>query len=195
MDEKYVHVGKEHGYDLNALDHKTKYVLSHLFVVERTKQEVVKFLKKIRITCYEQILEVYLKEKHKKVRDRKLMIFVSDGFENYKSAFNKLFYRVAKLQFGVPIACKRYGLENNNNPIERYNGDLDDRIKTMRHFGSFERAEYFLNLKQIIHNFINPHMQLKGKTPAEATEIFLPLKRNKLLDLIKYVRKKHITKS
>lgn len=180
---------------MNAIDHKTKYVLSHLFVEERTKQKVVKFLEKIKVTCYEQILEVYLKEKHKKVNDRKLIIFVSNGFENYKNAFNKLFYRVAKLQFGVPIACKRYGLENNNNPIERYNGDIEDRIKTMRHFGSFERAEHFLNLKHIIHNFINPHMQLKGKTPAEETEIFLPLKRNKLLDLIKYVRKNHITKS
>lgn len=163
--------------------------------MERTKQEVVKFLNKIKVTCYEQILEVYLKEKHKKVKDRKLIVFVSDGFENYKNAFNKLFYRVAKLQFGVPIACKRYGQEYNNNPIERYNGDIDDRIKTMRHFGSFERAGHFLNLKQIIHNFINPHMQLKGKTPAEEAGIFLPLKRNKLLDLIKYVRQRHITKS
>lgn len=192
MDEKYVHVGKEHGYDLNAIDHKTKYVLSHLFVEERTKQETVRFLEKIKITCYEQILNKYLKEKHKKVKDRKLIIFVSDGFENYKNAFNKLFYRIAKLQFGVPIACKRYGLENNNNPIERYNGDIEDRIKTMRHFGSFERAEHFLNLKQIIHNFINPHMSLKGKTPAEQAEIDLKLGRQKLLKLIKQqAKKKH----
>lgn len=192
MDEKYVHVGKEHGYDLNALDHKTKYDLSHLFVESRTKKEVIRFLEKIKITCYKQILEIYLREKHKKIKDRKLITFVSDGFENYKNAFNKLFYRVAKLQFGVPIACKRYGLEHNNNPIERYNGDIDDRIKTMRHFGSFERAEHFLNLKQIIHNFINPHMQLKGKTPAEAAEIDLKLGRQKLLNLIKQqAKKKH----
>jgi len=187
MDEKYVQVKKGNGYDLNAIDHKTKYVLSHSFVKNRTKEEVIEFLRKIKITCYEQILEVYLKEKHKKIEGRNLITFVSDGFENYKNAFNKLFYRIATLQFGVPIACKRYGLEYNNNPIERYNGSLKDRLKTLRGgFGSFERAEHFLNVKHIIYNFVNPHMQLKGKTPAEEADINLKLERQKLLNLIKY---------
>lgn len=191
MDEKYVQVKKGHGYDLNAIDHKTKYVLSHSFVKNRTKEEVTEFLRKIKTTCYEQILEVYLKEKHKEIKDREPIIFVSDGFENYKNAFNKLFHRVAKLQFGVPIAYKKYGLEHNNNPIERYNGSLKDRLKTLRGgFGSFERAEHFLNLKHIIYNFINPHMQLKGKTPAEEADIDLKLERQKLLNLIKQQAKK-----
>ena len=190
MDEKYIHVKKEHSYDLNAIDHKTKYVLSHSFVRNRTKEEVTEFLRKIKTTCYEQILEVYLKEKHKKTEDRELIIFVSDGFENYRKAFNKLFYRIAKLQFGVPLACKKYGLEHNNNPIERYNGSLKDRLKTLRGgFGSFERAEHFLNLKHVIYNFINPHMQLKGKAPAEEANINLKLERQKLLNLIKYQSK------
>lgn len=96
------------------------------------------------------------------------------------------------MQFGVPIACKRYGYEHNNNPIERYNEDIEDRIKTMRHFGSFEGAENFLNLKTIIHNFVNPHMQLQGKTPAEEAEIDLKLERQKLFNLIKlYAKKRH----
>lgn len=178
---------------MNAIDHKTKYILAHSFVVKRTKPKVVGFLKQIKITCYEQIFNTYKREKHKPIKERDLIVFVSDGFGNYKSAFNKLFHRVAKLQFGVPIACKRYGIEHNNNPIERYNGDIEDRVKTMRHFGSFGGAESFLNLKQIIHNYINPHMQLKGKTPAEKAGLFLPLGRNKLLDLIKYVKRRRIT--
>lgn len=71
-------------------------------------------------------------------------------------------------------------------PIERYNGDLKDRLKTMRGgFGSTTGAEEFLNLKHIIHNFINPHESLKGKTPAEAAGINLNLGRQKLLTLIK----------
>jgi len=61
-------------------------------------------------------------------------------------------------------------------------------------FYSFEGGEAFMNLRHIIHNFVNPHQQLNGKTPAEAAEIKLPLKRNKLLRLIKYVRGNHITK-
>lgn len=40
MDEKYIQVKKENGYDLNEIDHKTKYVLSHSFVRNSTKEEV-----------------------------------------------------------------------------------------------------------------------------------------------------------
>lgn len=190
MDEKFIHVGKQHGYDLNAIDAKTKYVLAQLYCVKRSIPACTKFLRQIKGTCYEQILDVYEKERCKPVKRRKLITFVSDGFENYKNSFNKLFYHICKLVFGVPIACKRYGLEHNNNPIERYNGDIMDRTKTMRDFGSHEGAESFLNMKQIIHNFVNPHMGLKGKTPAEAADVDLKLGRRKLFNLITMRAKK-----
>ena len=114
--------------------------------------------------------------------------FICDKFANSKTSFKKLFYRVCKLNFGVPIACKKYGLEHNNNPIERYNGKLEDRLKIIRGgFGSFEGAKCFMDLRRIIHNYVNPNQELGGKTPAEIAEITLPLKRNKLLDLIRFV--------
>ena len=178
---------KKDDYDLNAIDSKTKFVLAHLFVEKRTKEKCYEFLKQIKDSCYEQILEVFEKEKDKKIEDRKLIEFVCDKFANYKSAFNRLFYRVAILAFGVPIVCIKYKLEHNNNPIERYNGKIKDRMNGMRvGFGSFGGAENFMNLQRVIHNFINPHQELKGKTPAEMADIFLPLGRNKLLNLIKY---------
>jgi hypothetical protein len=62
-------------------------------------------------------------------------------------------------------------------------------------FNTFERAESFMNLRHIINNFVDPHQQLNGKTPAEEAEIKIPLGRNKLLGLIKYVRRSHITKT
>lgn len=106
----------------------------------------------------------------------------------------KLFNRVCKLNFGVPIACKKYGLEHNNNPIERYNGKIKDRIKSIRSgFKNFDDARNFMNLRRIIHNFVNPNQELEGKTPAEMAEISIPLKRNKLLNLIKFVRDSYIT--
>ena len=142
----------------------------------------------IKKSCYEQIILRYNQEKHKKVEDRDLIIFVCDKFANYKSAFKKNFYRVANLSFGVPIACKKYGLEHNNNPIERYNGKIKDRMNGMRKgFSSFEGAEAFMNLQCVIHNFVNPHQELKDKTPAEMAEIFLPLGRNKILGLARYL--------
>ena len=117
-----------------------------------------------------------------------MITFVCDGFENYKNAFNKLFYRVAELQFGVPIKCRKYGLEHNNNPIERYNGKIKDRIKILRGgFGSFDKAEAFLNLRRVLHNFVNPHQELNERTPAEKSGIKLKLGRMKLFGLIKFM--------
>ena len=161
-----------------------------MFVEKRTKKKCYEFLKQIKDTCYKQILEIYKKEKHKKIKKRKLVKFVCDKFANYKSAFNSLFRLVAKLNFGVPIACKKYNLEHNNNYIERYNGKTKDRLKSIRSsFKSFDGAKCFMDLRRIIHNFVNPHQELKGKTPAEIAEIILPLKRNKLLNLIRYLAK------
>ena len=78
-------------------------------------------------------------------------------------------------------------MKHNNNPAERYNGKLDDRLKIIRGgFGNFEGAESFMNLQRVLHNFVNPHQELKGKTPAEMSEINLELGRNKLLNLIRY---------
>ena len=74
-------------------------------------------------------------------------------------------------------------------------GKIKDRTKIMRGgFDSFEGGESFMNINHIIHNFVNPHQQLGGRTPAEAAEIKLPLNRNKLLNLINYVRRSHIPK-
>ena len=161
-----------------------------MFVGKRTKQKCYEFLKQIKDSCYEQILEVFEKEKHKKGRDRELIEFTCDKFASYKTAFMKLFRRVCKLNFGVPIACKKYNLKHNNNPIERYNGKIKDRIKNIRSgFKSFDDARCFMDLRRVIHNFVNPNQELQEKTPAEVAGINLKLGRNKLLSLIRYVAK------
>ena len=100
--------------------------------------------------------------------------------------------KIAILQFWVPIACKKYGLLHNNNPIERYNWKIKDRIKNIRSgFKNFNDAECF-DLRRIIHNSVNPNQELQRKTPAEIAEIHLRFGRNKLLDLIKYLRDNYI---
>ena len=178
---------------MNAIDSKTKFVLAHSFVDKRTKKECVNFLKQIKDNCYDQILFVYKQEKHKEVEDRSLIEFTCDKFANYKTAFSKLFARVCKLNFGVPIACKKYNLEHNNNPIERYNGKIKDRIIGIRSgFKNFDDARKFMNLRRVIHNFVNPHQELHGETPAEKAGVDLELGRNKLLGLIRFVRNNHI---
>ena len=175
---------------MNAIDSITKFVLAHSFVEKRTKEECYKFLKQIKDSCYEQILrEYYLKKYYKGNIDNRIN-FVCDKFANYKSAFTKLFYRTCTLDFGVPIACKKYNLEHNNNSIERYNGKIKDRIKSIRSgFKSFEGARCFMDLRRVINNFVNPHQELNEKTPAEVADINLDLGRNKLLKLIELVAK------
>ena len=175
---------------MNAIDSKTKFILAHSFVDKRTKNECVKFLSEIKITCYNQVLTRYYIKKYSKRNEDNRINFVCDKFANYKSTFTKLFYRTCRLTFGVPITCKKYNLEHNNNPIERYNGKLKDRIKSIRSgFKNFDDARCFMDLRRVINNFVNPHQELGGKTPAEIAEINLELGRNKLLGLIKFVAK------
>jgi transposase-like protein len=68
----------------------------------------------------------------------------------------------------------------------RDNEDINQRYKIMRHFKSFESASAFLEMKRIIHNFVNPHMELEGATPAEMAGFGINLGENKLLSLIKW---------
>ena len=141
------------------------------------------------------MLEKYNEEKKKPVDKRKLFIFVSDKFGNYKSSWKKLFNRVTKLRFGVPIACKKYGLKHNNNSVERHNRELSRRFDALNVFQTHLGAQSTSTLCKMIHNYINPHNTLGGKTPAEAAELVLPLGENKLYGLIKLARKIEMTLS
>ena len=145
------------------------------------------FLLQIKKICYKQILEKYLEEKYKPRKERKLITFVCDGCETYRTAFNILFKRVAKLIFGIPIKYKKFGVRHNNNAIERYNKEIKRRMLLFESFKSIRGAIVFLSLRSLIYNFINPHSELNGETPAKAAGISIPLGKNKLLDLIKYV--------
>lgn len=141
------------------------------------------------------MLEKYKKEQNKPVKKRRLIIFVSDKFGNYKSAWKKLFYRVTKLRFGVPIACKKYKLKHNNNPVERHNRELSRRFDALNVFQTHIGAQATSILCKFIHNYVNPHNMLNGKTPAEEAELILYLGENKLRDLIKLARKIEMTLS
>jgi putative transposase len=53
--------------------------------------------------------------------------------------------------------------------MERLNGEIRDREKTMR--GLKKRRTTILRGYQIYHNYIRPHESLNGKTPSEACGI------------------------
>ena len=89
-----------------------------------------------------------------------------DGCATYKIAFKILFRRVATLNFGTPIKYKKYGITHNNNAIERYNREIKRRTIVFASFRTLQGAKIFLSLRTTIYNFINPHTELKGQTPA-----------------------------
>ena len=55
--------------------------------------------------------------------------------------------------------------------MERMNGEIRDREKTMR--GLKRRRTPILQGYQIYHNYIRPHESLGGKTPADACGIVI----------------------
>ena len=150
---------------------------------------VKKFLLHIKKMCYPQMLAIYYLEKQKPRKKRKLTTFVCDGCPTFKTAFDILFKRVAKLVFGIPIKYKKFGVKHNNNAIERYNKEIKRRIIVFGRFRSIDGAKIFLSLRTIFYNYVNPHSELSELTPAQAADINLPLGENKLLDLIKYTTK------
>ena len=59
--------------------------------------------------------------------------------------------------------------DNNNNKMERMNGELRDREKVVR--GVKKPDSPLLKGLQIYHNYVRPHMGLGGRTPADLAGI------------------------
>jgi transposase-like protein len=77
--------------------------------------------------------------------------------------------------------------DNNNNKMERFNGELRDREKVMR---SLKRSNSpIIDGYQIFHNFVRTHEGLDGSTPAEAAGIKVE-GQNKWLTLIQNASRK-----
>jgi transposase-like protein len=110
---------------------------------------------------------------------------VTDKLGHYRRAFNKYFYHTGvRMVHGVPIACRKHRLKHNNNPIERENQRIKARTKTMRGFKNRIACKRFLDMLDVMHNFIKPSMALRGGYPAEEAGIKLQLGRDRLLSLI-----------
>ena len=137
--------------------------------------------KNIKDRFYDQFLVA--KKKGKKFN------FTTDKLAHYKKGFNKYFYNVATLTHGVPIACKKYKLKRNNNPIERDHQYSRKLEKNARGHKSFEGTNALFNLGDVYYNFIDRQRLKKEKlwrTPARRAGIQLNFGDTfQLLNLIK----------
>jgi putative transposase len=130
------------------------------------------------------------KEKHdarhlflmaKKLMEKQPKTIITDGLASYYDA-SKQIYPDAKHVRHITLRG-----DHNNNKMERLNGEIRDREKTMRGLKVNETA--MLTGYQLFHNYIRPHESLDGKTPSEACGITIE-GQNKWLTLIQNASQK-----
>lgn len=106
-------------------------------------------------------------------------IIITDGLVSY-NYFIKKYYPKAK-----HVKIKKLTKEPKTSFIERYNGTIKNRTKTMRCFNSFYPCRATLTAFQIYYNFLRPHQSLHGKTPAKVACVDLDVSQ-RWASLIKY---------
>jgi len=104
----------------------------------------------------------------KKVTGKKPDTIITDGLPAYHDAYKKEFRTLRKPRTEHIRHIKLKG-DMNNNKMERLNGEIRQREKTMR--GLKKEDTVILKGYQIFHNYIREHKGLNGKTPAEACGI------------------------
>jgi len=104
-----------------------------------------------------------------KATGKKPMTLITDGLPAYHDAYKKEFWTMRKDTRTEHINAIKLSGNMNNNKMERFNGEIRDREKTMR--GLKKTDTPILKGYQLFHNYIRPHEGLDGKTPAEACGI------------------------
>jgi len=104
----------------------------------------------------------------KKATGKKPDVIITDGLRSYHDAYKKEFWTLRNPRTKHIRHIKLKG-DHNNNKMERLNGEIRQREKTMR--GLKRKDTPILKGYQIFHNYIREHSGLEGKTPAEACGI------------------------
>jgi putative transposase len=118
--------------------------------------------------------------KGKEIAGTRPNTLISDGAPNFHTAFNRELY-TNKWPRTRHINHIRMQGDHNNNKMERMNGEIRDREKTMRGLKKVDTT--ILTGYQIFHNYMRPHEALDGETPAERCGIKVK-GENKWLTLI-----------
>jgi transposase-like protein len=92
------------------------------------------------------------------------MTLITDGLQSYNDAFKKAFF-TQKAPRTKHVRNITFRGNRNNNKMERFNGEVRDREKTIR--GLKKTDTPILSGYQIFHNYIREHEGLEGRTPAE----------------------------
>jgi transposase-like protein len=168
-DELYVKIKGDMKYLFALMDDETRFWIAQEVAESKYKHDARKLF-----------------ELGKKATGKKPMTLITDGLPAYNDAYTKEFYtlKYPRTQHIRQITIRG---DRNNNKMERFNGEIRDREKTMR--GLKKNDTPILTGYQIFHNYIRGHEALEGKTPAEACGITIQGK-NKWKTLIQNASKK-----
>jgi transposase-like protein len=123
----------------------------------------------------------------KRIAEKNPKTLITDGAPNFHEAFKDEFWTQRLENRPEHIRDIRIDGTVHNNKMERMNGEIRDRERCMR---TLEKSDTpILSGMQIYHNYIRPHMALKGKTPAEVAGIEIQ-GDNKWLTLIQNASRK-----
>jgi transposase-like protein len=164
-DEMYIKVAGNMKYLYAMMDDETRFWIAQEVAESKDKHDAREIFYQAR----------WLMKKQPKV-------FITDGLPTYKTNCKRIFPQAKHIRH---ITLKG---EPHNNKMERMNGEVRDREKTMR--GLKKSNTPILKGYQIYHNFVRPHEALDGKTPAEACGITVE-GNNKWKTLIQNASKKN----
>jgi hypothetical protein len=112
---------------------------------------------------------------------------ITDGAFNFSLAIRRACRHEAK-QFAIQhVSHVRFQGDNNNNKMERFNGEVRDREKIVR--GVKKSDSPPLGGYRSYHNYVRPHIGLNGKTPAEVAGIIVE-GNDKWLTIIQNAKKR-----
>ena len=149
-DEIYIKIKGNMKYVFAVIDDQTRYWIAQEVAGSKFKHDAAKIFRSA-----------------KEVTGKRPNVLITDGLQTYHSAFNQEFYTNTNPRSRHINAIRLTAHKNdaNNNKMERLNGSIRDREKTMRGLKKVDTK--ILPGMQIYHNYIRGHEALNGKTPAE----------------------------
>jgi len=151
-DELFLKISGNMKYMYALLDDETRYLIAQQVANTKYKEDIRQLF-----------------QEGKKVAGKKPKVLITDGAANFHQAYMAEFWARPLKQRTEHISHIHFKRDMNNNKMERLNGEIRDREKTMRGLKKMDTP--ILKGYEIFHNYIRTHEGLNGKTPSQACGI------------------------